>query len=79
MYKDSISEIAKKIQINNASIMVTGATGLIGSCIIDTLIAANESGSNNIIYGLSRSESKIRAKFGNKVIPIIKDIIEPLE
>ena len=56
MYGESIRETANAIDLRNVSILVTGATGLIGSCIIDTLLVANkEFGAGIKIYALSRS------------------------
>lgn len=81
MYKDSISHIAKEIEFSNLSILVTGATGLIGTCIIDTLIVANKKYGKKIkIYALGRSKEKIEQKFGNNnVVPVIQDIAKPLD
>ena len=42
-------------QIKEKTILVTGATGLIGSCIIDTLLYANVKGANFKIYAMSRT------------------------
>ena len=79
-YKDSINELAKGIPVKNCSFLITGSTGLIGSCIIDTLICANECyGANNIVYALGRSEEKIRSRFGNKVFPVGQDICEKIQ
>lgn len=80
MYKKSILEVAKDMKIQNASILVTGATGLIGSCIIDVLIEANTKLGKNIkIYALSRSYKGIVERFGDAVIPVIQDINFPLD
>lgn len=79
MYENSIREIAKTIKLNNVSILVTGATGLIGSCLIDTLLAANSSYRANIkIYALGRNKDKIENRFGSAVIPVVQDIMLPL-
>ena len=60
MYKESISALAKKIGIKNASVLVTGATGLIGTCVIDLLVALNtECGANIKIYALGRSKERL--------------------
>ena len=53
-YNDSIQLIARELPYNSGSFLITGATGLIGSCIIDSLIAANENGANFKIYAMSR-------------------------
>ena len=57
MYGESVKELAKKLELKNSSILVTGATGLIGSCAIDVLtVANNELGANIKIYALSRNK-----------------------
>lgn len=78
-YKESVKYIAKSLDIKNCSFLVTGATGLIGTCIIDVLISANEFYDAGIkIYALSRSKEKIQNKFGNKVIPLAQDICDKI-
>ena len=80
MYKNSIIEVAQNIEIENASVLVTGATGLIGSCLIDILIQCNTKfGKNITIYALSRSYNKIIDRFGNDVIPVVQDISVPID
>ena len=79
-YWDSIKNIAKELPIKDGNILITGATGLIGSCIIDILTYANESLHSNFhIYAMSRSMEKIKKRFANKVFPVIQDICQPLE
>ena len=80
MYEESIRETAKAIGFKNVSILVTGATGLIGSCIIDILFAANKEFVAGIkIYALSRSREKLEKRFGMAVIPVVQDIMKPLD
>lgn len=80
MYEDSIKEVARKLEIKNVSILITGATGLIGSCIIDILITANKNFDANIkIYALARSKDRIMKRFRTEVVPIVQNIIEPLD
>ena len=80
LHEESIRETAKAIDLRNVSILVTGATGLIGSCIIDTLLVANkEFGTGIKIYALSRSREKLEKRFGTAVIPIVQDIMNPLD
>lgn len=80
MYEESIRELAEKLSLRDVAILVTGATGLIGSCIIDVLSIANiELGANIKIYALSRNKEKVEKRFGTNVIPIIQDIVEPLK
>ena len=80
MLKSPKSIFQEAIDLRNVSILVTGATGLIGSCIIDTLLVANkEFGAGIKIYALSRSREKLEKRFGTAVIPIVQDIMNPLD
>ena len=64
MYEESVKMLASRLKLRNTSILVTGATGLIGSCVIDVLAKANdEYGANIKIYALSRSKNKIEKDF----------------
>lgn len=45
------------------SIMITGATGQIGSMLIDTLMRKNKQGLNCTIYALGRSIARVRERF----------------
>ncbi len=77
-YQMSIEDMAKELPIRKGSFLVTGATGLIGSSIIDVLIAANKNGCEFSIYALSRSEEKIRIRFSESVIPLVQDIMDSI-
>ena len=77
-YRSGVKNVALEIPASNCTILITGATGLIGTCIIDCLLEANRNGANYIIYGMSRSVEKIRKKFGEAVIPIIQDVVNPI-
>lgn len=80
MYENSIRELAKQIGLRDVSILVTGATGLIGSCAIDVLSVLNKEFCANIkIYALGRNKNKIESRFGKNVIPVEQDIINPLD
>lgn len=78
-YKESVNTIAKEIPIKDGSFLITGATGLVGSCIVDTLVAANNEGAHFKVYAMSRSKGRIEKRFGNKVISVIQDVVDPLE
>ena len=79
MYEESIRKLAENLELNNISILVTGATGLIGSCAIDVLNVANEKLNANIkIYALGRNKDKIEKRLGSNVIPVVQDVIAPL-
>lgn len=80
MYENSIRELAKQIGLRDVSILVTGATGLIGSCVIDVLSVLNKEFCANIkIYALGRNKNKIESRFGKNVVPVEQDIINPLD
>ncbi len=53
--------------LKNKSIVIAGATGLIGKCLVDLLMHKNETeGLNCHIFALSRSEGTARRRFGEK-------------
>ena len=78
-YRDSIEKLAEELPINRGSFLITGATGLIGSCLIDVLVAANKKGSSFKIFALGRSKERIIKRFGIEVVPVEQDIATPLE
>lgn len=67
-------------QIKNRSILVTGATGLIGSTLIKCLLGVNERYDANIrIVAMARSQEKAKTIFGDVPIGwIFQDMIQPL-
>lgn len=80
MYEESILLFAQNISLKNVSFLVTGSTGLIGSCFIDILVSANKNQNAGIkIYALGRSEQRIKDRFGDTVIPVVQDIVCPID
>ncbi len=95
LYIEDIRNIAEDISLDfnklkNKTILITGATGLICSFLIDTLMYRNEKFDDNIkIYAISRNENKIKERFKNykiekisnnnsaKLIYINQDVCEP--
>lgn len=67
IYEDSIRgtfDLFNKGIISNSTILVTGATGMICSCVVDMLMQWNEElGANNVIYATGRSLAKLKARF----------------
>lgn len=63
-----------------ATVLVTGATGLIGSFLTDVLLTANrEAGLNIHVLAAGRSPERIRARFpGKDVVPVRYDLLEPV-
>lgn len=51
-------------RLGNKKIMITGATGMVGSCLIDTMMAYSaQSGIPIRVIALARNEDKIRERF----------------
>lgn len=75
-YKESINRIASKYKSNATSILVTGASGLIGSCLVEILLDA---GFN--VFALDLQEEKLVERFGpetNNLHYIAQNICKPL-
>ena len=52
--------------LNGRRILITGATGLIGSYLVDALVLLNEEfDAGMILYAAGRSEARVRARFAN--------------
>lgn len=52
------------IKLQDKSILISGATGLVGSCLVDVIMKHNESGMNCKVYALGRTASKAKDRFG---------------
>lgn len=50
-------------KLNNKSIMISGATGLIGSMLVDVIMRKNNEGLNCTVYALGRSEERMCIRF----------------
>lgn len=50
-------------RLNGSTIAVTGATGMIGSCVVDTLMAAKRAGYSIRVCACGRSIAKLRKRF----------------
>ena len=69
--------------LQGKTIMISGATGLLGSFLVDVLLRKNQNGLNCTVIALSRNEQKIKDRFskwiGNsQLIPVPYDINKPL-
>lgn len=69
--------------LKNKNILITGATGLVGSFLVDVLMQKNEEGLNCTVYALSRDADKAAKRFNkweaNHLLKYIKyDIQHPL-
>ena len=71
-------------KLNGKNILITGATGLIGSFLIDVLMEKNLCGLKCKIYAIGRNTEKAKAKFANHFESpffefVMHDINEPLQ
>lgn len=79
-YVNSLYKCIPWLDKREGNILITGATGLIGTYIIDLLIYTNKINESKFnIFALGRNREKIVNLFGNDVIPIIQDIVEPIK
>lgn len=84
IYREALKRVVPEIAINDGKILVTGASGLIGSCIIDLLMLANEYGRHFVVYALGRSKEKLSARFNaikdsNLLHFVEQDIMQSLD
>jgi len=83
LYRNSLETLIGSVETDAKSFLITGASGLIGSCLADVLLSANSSGKHNRVYLLGRSEEKLMNLFAtyfdsNSFHIIEQDICEPL-
>ena len=70
-------------KLKNKSILITGATGLVGSFLVDVLMRKNEENLNCTVYALNRDTDKAAKRFikwaDNPLLQFIKyDVQQPL-
>lgn len=67
LYQEDIKYIASLNlpweKLNNKAILISGASGLIGSCFIDTIMELNKIGMNCKVYALGRNIEKAKERF----------------
>ncbi|MBO4475119.1 MAG: NAD-dependent epimerase/dehydratase family protein [Bacteroidales bacterium] len=84
VYRQSLGRILDSVEARDKSFLVTGATGLIGSYMVDLLMMANERGANNRVYALGRSGQRLRERFEEHLDSplfhcIEQDVTHPLD
>lgn len=63
-YLEDLHRVAEQLPEDNFSILITGATGLIGSFMVDVLLYANKvMGKSHIVYAMGRSKEKLEKRF----------------
>ena len=82
-YLKELEKLSSKIEITEGCVLVTGATGLVGSCLIDILIYLNANKNCNFeIYALGRSLEKLNKRFAvesKSLHFIVQDICAPIK
>ena len=84
IYREALERVVPEIVIDDGNVLVTGATGLIGSCIIDLLMLSNEHGRQFEVYALGRSKENLAARFeafkqSEHLHFVEQDILKPLD
>lgn len=83
LYRNDIKKALEKYDFSSSdgkSVLVTGATGLICSSLIDVLLILQEiTGIKIKILGAGRNQNKIEKRFDERIIPIVYDAILPLQ
>lgn len=82
-YKESLTKVLYCVESYDKTYLITGATGLIGSCLIDLIMLANEEGRNNRVYAMGRSKEKLERRFSaylsnDNFYILEQDVCEPL-
>ena len=64
LYQKQLNDVAHYLPKEDSSILVTGATGLVGSFLVDTLLFANKYLCRKFaIYALGRSNERLKRRF----------------
>lgn len=67
LYKEDVEKIVTSIRVTpfvGKKFLITGATGLIGTCLIDTLMQFNKQGANLSVYAVGRSKERAAERLG---------------
>ena len=81
IYKRAVDAVAAEIPIDTGRFLVTGASGLIGSCIVDVLISANRLyGKDFSIYAMGRSAEKLAQRFeaNSDIHFVAQNVVDPI-
>lgn len=88
MYLDDVNAVAGLDlpweKLRNKSVMISGATGLVGSFLVDVLMKKNEDGLACTVYALGRNAERAAKRFtrweGNDLLQFIPyDVTKPFE
>lgn len=77
LYYTALKKLTSAVEVDNQSFLITGASGLIGSCLVDLLMTANQKGGlHNHVYALGRSKVKLQNRFKDYVASPFFHILE---
>lgn len=84
VYRKALERVIPDITINEGSVLVTGASGLIGSCIIDLLMLSNSFGHHFEVYALGRNKKKLQERFNSfaesdQLHFVEQDVVQPFD
>lgn len=82
VYQEDIRESIQRYDFSGfdgKSILITGATGLICSSLVDILIILKQRGINIRIIAAGRRTATIAERFGHNVIPFMYDAMQPID
>lgn len=74
--QESLSSVLKMAELKNSKILITGATGLVCSAVVDLLICADL---NITVYAAGRSKEKVVERFAGKVKFLSYDATKPID
>ena len=84
LYEKSLTYLTNDLTITKGTFLITGASGLIGSCLIDSLMFSNKhKGTKFKVYAISRNKERVMKRFAyvddlNQLEIIEQDICTPI-
>lgn len=84
VYRAALERALPDIAIRDGKVLVTGASGLIGSCLTDLLLLSNGHGRHFEVFALGRSKARLQARFkafkdSSRLHFIEQDIRQPID
>ncbi len=85
LYLDDLSAAAAYADFDDVSVLITGATGLVGSFLVDALAMRNKNAGKNVkIYAMSRRLERLKTRFSyctdaHNVHLAAQDVCQPLD